>query len=116
MVENDGIAAALSRLVDDDLVRLRAAADSSPNVVPGLLAYLDYAGDWEQHRRRGVDLEMLGPMAAVEDSEVEAALAALRVLSARFSSSGHDAVASLFDAVADAIRRAAPRGPRRSLH
>ena len=55
--------AALRQLSDDDLVRLRTAADSSPDVVPGLRAYLDYAGDREQHRRRGVDLAVQGPMA-----------------------------------------------------
>src|SRR5688572_29088970 len=98
--ETDAIAAALRQLTDSDLERLRAAADASPNVVPGLLAYLDHAGDWEQHRRRGVDFELQAPMAAIDDSENQAALLALCVLSARFRASGHDQSAVLFDAIA----------------
>ena len=62
MATTDRIASALDQFGDDHLVRLRAAADASPNVVPGLLAYLDYVGDWEQHRRRGVDLTMQGQL------------------------------------------------------
>lgn len=85
MAETDGIAAALGQFTDDDLERLRAAADSSPDIVPGLLAYLDHAGDWEQHRRRGLDFKLQGPMTALEDDQTEAALAALRVLSPRRS-------------------------------
>ena len=75
MPESDGSGVALRQLSDDDLVRLRTAADSSPDVVPGLLAYLDYAGDWEQHRRRGVDLAVQSPMAAIEDVETLAGCA-----------------------------------------
>src|SRR5687767_12600185 len=108
MPETDGIAAALRQLSDDDLVRLRAAAEASPDVVPGLLAYLDYAGDWEQHRRRGVDLAMQGPMAPLEDSEVGAALLALELLEQFFRESRHDAAASLLQAIAGAKRRCAP--------
>jgi hypothetical protein len=104
MAETDGIATALGRFTDDDLERLRVAGDSLPDVVPGLLAYLDHAGDWEQHRRLGVDFELRGPMAALEESETDAAVAALRVLSARFLASGHDDASALFDAVADALR------------
>ena len=104
MAETDAIAVALGRFTDDDLDRLRAVADSSPDVVPSLLAYLDHAGDWEQHRRRGADFELQGPMTALEDSESQAALAALRVFSARFRASGHDDASALFDAVADALR------------
>ena len=96
--------------------RLRAAADTSPDVVPGLLAYLDHAGDWEQHRRRGVDFKLQGPRAALEDSEIEAALAALRVLSSRFLASGHDHASALFDAIADAFRPDARPFSRESLH
>src|SRR5688572_13082628 len=115
MAETDSIAAALRQLADEDLVRLRAAADLSLDVVPGLLAYLDYSGDWEQHRRRGVDLAMQGPTAAMEDTEVDRALLALQGISARFGATGHVAVASLFHAVAYAIRPAPP-DPGQSLH
>jgi hypothetical protein len=107
MAETDGIAAALGQLTDEDPERLRAAADSSPDIVPGLLAYLDHAGDWEQPRRREVDFELQGPMAALEDDQTEAALAALRVLSARFRASGQDDDAALFDAIAEAMRPSA---------
>jgi hypothetical protein len=116
MTGTDRIAAALAHLTDNDLDRLRVAADSSPDAVPGLLAYLDHAGDWEQHRRRGVDLELQGPMAALEDSDSEAALAALRVLSARFLASGHDDASALFDAVADALRPGARPFSGEPLH
>ena len=58
---------------------------------------------------------MRGPMAALEDSEVDRALLALQVLSARFEATGNVAVASLFHAVADAIRRAPP-DPGQLLH
>ena len=115
MVQTNVIAAARLQLSDDDLMRLRAAARSSPDVVPGLLAYLDYSGDWEQHRRRGVDLAMQGPTAAMEDTEVDRALLALQGISARFGATGHVAVASLFHAVAYAIRPAPP-DPGQSLH
>jgi hypothetical protein len=107
MAEAGGIATALAQLTDDDLERLRAAADSTPDIVPGLLAYLDHAGDWEQHRRRGVDFKLQGPMAALEDDQTEAALAALAVLSARFRASGQTNASALFDAIAETMRRSA---------
>jgi hypothetical protein len=116
MAETDDIAAALGRFTDDDLERLRAAADSSPDMVPGLLHYLDHAGDWEQHRRLGVDFKLQAPIAALEESESDAALAALRVLSARFLASGHDDASALFDAVADALRPSARSISDESLH
>jgi hypothetical protein len=116
MAETDGIATALGQLTDDDLARLRAAADSPPDIVPGLLAYLDHAGDWEQHRRREVDFELQGPMAALEDDQTEAALAALRVLSARFRASGQDDASALFDAIAETMRPSARPLPGEPLH
>ena len=61
MVDADRIALALAELSDDDLRRLRASASDSPDVVPGLLAYIDHAADWEQHRRRDVSFERQPP-------------------------------------------------------
>ena len=100
---HDAIALALAALSDDDLARLRAAADASPAVVPGLLAYLDHAADWEQHRRRGVEYLLQPPANALGDDERHRALLALAVLADKFRGSGHDAVAALFDAIAGAI-------------
>ena len=105
MTAIDSIAGALAPLSDDDLARLRSAADASPGVVPGLLAYIDHVGDWEQHRRRGVDFPLQPPANALGDDERGSALMALAVLADEFRESGHDALVALFDAIAGAVTR-----------
>ncbi len=76
--------------------------------MPGLLAYLDHAADWEQHRRRGVDFPLQPPANALGDDERDPALLALAVLADEFRESGHDAVVALFDAIAGAVTRDMP--------
>jgi hypothetical protein len=72
--------------------------------------------DWELHRRTGVCYHLLGPHAAIDDTEVEASLVALAVLAGRYRQVGRrDAgcVADFLDLSAallrDEVERADPR-------
>jgi len=90
------LSAALTAIPDRELHGLRAAIEGSPNIVPGLLAWLDGATDWEINRRAGFDYDLLGPSAAIDDSEVECSLA-LAVLSAQFRGDGRAESAPVAD-------------------
>lgn len=64
--ELDSVRAALAGLTDADLRALIAAANESPQLVPGFLAWLEHIGDWEQNRRAGRDYALQPPEAAIE--------------------------------------------------
>jgi hypothetical protein len=82
------LATALAVLGEPELLGLRSAIDGSPNFAPGLLAWLEHAVGWEIDRRKGVVYPLLGPHAAIDDSEIDGSLVALAVLSACFRGDG----------------------------
>lgn len=88
--------AALAAIPDRELLA-RAAIEGSPNIVPGLLAWLDGATDWEINRRAGFCYDLLGPHAAIDDSEVKRSLLALTMLSAQFRDDGRAESAPVAD-------------------
>jgi HEAT repeat protein len=51
---------------------MRLAIDSSPDLVPGLHAWLEGTVDWELHRRRGFVYHLFGPHAAIDATEAQA--------------------------------------------
>lgn len=100
------LAAALATISDRDLSGLREAIAGSPNVVPGLLAWLEAAVDWEISRRLGTFYPLLGPRAAIDDTETEASLLALTILAACFRNDGRrdsQAVADFLDVAASIL-------------
>jgi len=82
------VTAALATIPDRDLHGLDFAIDASPNVVPGLLAWLEAAVDWEINRRAGMFYPLLGPRAAIDDTETDVSLATLAILAACFRGDG----------------------------
>ena len=82
------VAAALATISYRDLRGLSAAIGNSPNIVPGLLAWLDTAVDWEIDRRAGIFYPLLGPRAAIDDTELDTSLMTLAVLVACFRGDG----------------------------
>lgn len=46
--------AVLATIPDRELLALRAAIEGSPNIVPGLLAWLEGATDWEINQPGGI--------------------------------------------------------------
>ena len=106
------LAAALATISDRDLAGLRAAIGGSPNVVPGLLAWLESAVDWESSRRAGMFYPLLGPRAAIDDTETDASLMALAVLAACFRGDGRSeskTVAEFFELTASTLRAESER-------
>ena len=82
------VTAALATIPDRDLHGLGFAIDVSPNVVPGLLAWWEAAVDWEINRRAGRFYPLLGPRAAIDDTETDVSLAMLAVFAACFRGDG----------------------------
>jgi hypothetical protein len=101
------LTAALATISDRDLCGLRAAISGSPSVVPGLLAWLEAAVDWESSRRAGMFYPLLGPSAAIDDTETDASLMALAIFAACFRGDGRSEsrpVAEFFERTASALR------------
>lgn len=99
--------AALGTISDRDLCGLGAAIDGSPNVVPGLLAWLEAAVAWEVNRRDGMSYPLLGPRAAIDDTEIDASLMTLAILAAHFRDDGRSeskAVAEFLELTASTLR------------
>ena len=68
---------------------------------------MDGATDWEINRRADFCYELLGPRAAIDDSEVERSLLTLAVLSAQFRDDGRGEsvpVADFLDCAAAVLR------------
>jgi len=73
-----------------------------PQVVPGLLAWIRHAYDWELNRRACVDFPLQTPDAAILPEQDAASIAAMMTLRARFpqdANSDAGAVIALFDAM-----------------
>lgn len=83
------LAVALSALPDGHLDSLRFAIEQSPGIVPaGLLAWLEHAIGWEIDRRAGFEYALQGPLAAIDDNEVERSVIALAAMAAQFRCDG----------------------------
>ncbi len=106
------IAAALAAMPDHELHALRATIDGEPVIVPGLLAWLKAATDWEIGHRAGFQDELRGPPAAIDDGEVECSLVALAILHASFRNV--QGVANFLDVTAAALCLD-PDGPSRGV-
>jgi len=70
----DRLTTALAALSDADLEVLREVADEARGPTAGLLAAIEHASDWEWHRRRSVDFEMLPLGEAISEGDLDAAL------------------------------------------
>ena len=106
------VAAALADLNDGELCVLIDVTNSAPQIVPGLLAWIGHACDWELNRRACVDFPLQTPDAAIPPEEDAASIAALMALRARFArDASRDAGAAV--ALFDAMIRALTGGERR---
>jgi hypothetical protein len=100
----DRIAGALTELSVRDLEALRKAVERAPQVVPGLLAWLEHASRWELDWREGRDYRLAAPMDAIPPEEVAPSLNALVSLIESFASGRGasevrtEAILELFDA------------------
>ena len=79
------ITATLADISDSAPVGLIAATYGVPQTAPGLLAWIDGACDWEQHRRRGFDYRLQPPKAAIDPSEDEVSINAAIVMRVTFA-------------------------------
>lgn len=98
--------AALAKMTDEELDALQLAAETAPQLSPGLLAFLAHACDWEVHRRRGRHFAMNGPHAAIGPEELDVAIAALAAVHAAFGDS--ERVLALLDATGDGLQGEPP--------
>jgi len=100
------VATALAELNDGQLCALINATNNIPQIVPGLLAWIGHACDWELNRRACVDFPLRSPDAAIPPEEDAASVVAMMTLRARFDQdAGRDAgaVVALFDAMIRAL-------------
>jgi hypothetical protein len=100
------VATALAELNDGELCALIDVTNNIPQIVPGLLAWIGHACDWELNRRARVDFPLQSPDVAIPPEEDAASIAALMALRARFArdaSSDGGAAITLFDAMIRAL-------------
>jgi len=93
------VEAALTELDDSELCVLIDSTNNVTQLVPALLTWIGHACDWELHRRAGVDLPLLSPLATIPPEEDAASIAAVMTLRARFAKGAAGAVVALFDAM-----------------
>lgn len=101
------LTAALATISDRDLRALGAAIEDSPNVVPGLLAWLEAAVAWEVNRRAGMFYPLLGPRAAIDETETDTSMMALAILAGCFRGDGRSEskpVAEFLELTASTLR------------
>ena len=106
------VVAALAKLNDGELCALIEVTNNVPQFVPGLLAWIGHACDWELHRRAFVDFPLQSPESAIPVEEKSASIVAMIILRARFDQgAGRDAcpVVALFDAMIRALTGGARR-------
>jgi hypothetical protein len=97
------VAAALAELNDGELCVLIDVTNNLPQIVPGLLAWIGHACDWELNRRACVDFPLQTPEAAIPPEEGASSIAAMMTLRARFAQGNAGAVVALFDAMIRAL-------------
>ncbi len=96
------VAAALAELDEGELCVLIEVTNSIPQVVPGLLAWIGHACDWELNRRVCIDFPLQTPDAAIPPEQDAASIAAMMTVRARFAQDARNdaaAVIALFDAM-----------------
>ena len=96
------VAAALADLSDCELCALIDTTNNVPQIVPGLLAWIGHACDWELNRRACVDFPLQSPDMAIPPEEDALSIAAMMTLRMKFNRDARrDAVAvvALFDAM-----------------
>ncbi len=101
------VVAALAELNDGELFALIDSTNNVSQIVPGLLAWIGHACDWELNRRACVDFPLQSPDAAIPPEENAASIAALITMRARFHQHARDAyaVVALFDGMIRALIR-----------
>ncbi len=104
----DDLRRSLAAIPSDDLRRLCVVTQQAPNVVPGLLAWLEHATDWEWSRRAGRVYALQPPAAALDESEADGALIALGVLADLFRDNETDEIAAFFTAALVALHADMP--------
>ena len=97
------VAAALAELNDGELCVLIDVTNNVPQIVPGLLAWVGHACDWELNRRACVDFPLQPPDAAIPPEEDAASIAAVMTLRAKFAQGDAGAVVAVFDAMIRAL-------------
>jgi hypothetical protein len=98
------VAAALAEFNDCELCALIDATNNVPQIVPGLLAWIGHACDWELNRRACVDFPLQSPDAAIPPEEDAKSIVAMMMLRAKFDQdAGRGAVVALFDAMIRAL-------------
>lgn len=106
------VVAALAELNDGELCAVIEVTNNVPQFVPGLLAWIGHACDWELHRRAFVNFPLQSPESAIPLEENSASIVAMIILRARFDQgAGRDAcpVVPLFDAMIRALTGSARR-------
>jgi len=74
------VADLLSQVNSEDLLSLRRATEGVPQLVPGLLGWLEHAVGWEVDRRAGFDYQLGWPAEAIPLEEEAASIAATSAL------------------------------------
>jgi hypothetical protein len=100
-MSQDRIATALARLTNLDLVRLVDSAERTPKLTPGLLAYVEYIGEWEEFRRAGHGSSLPGPGDAISEGERAAAMIALGSLIRSLPTRRYERVAEVLWCIAE---------------
>jgi hypothetical protein len=103
------IKAALAEVSDTELGALIAATYGVPQTAPGLMAWIEHACDWEEHRRRDFDFTLQPPEAGIDPSEDEASINAAFVLRDQFAQDS-PAVRAFFDALGELRRGGSHHG------
>ena len=91
----------LATLADADLAALAAGTYAEGAPSPGLMAWLEHLADWERHRRIAVELPLMPPEAAIDESEADDGVATAIVL--RDSFAEEPDVHALLSAAVDAL-------------
>jgi hypothetical protein len=100
-MESDPLPAVLAAPKNDDLAESIQGTYTESAPSRGLMARLEHPADWERHRRIAVELLLMPPEAAIDESEADAALAPATVL--RDSFAGESDVRALLSPVVDAL-------------
>lgn len=89
----------MAKLSDPELVALRAAADLSPQVVPGLQTWLEHAFGWEIDRRAGFRYRLARPMEAIPREEVDASVVAIAMVAEALHGDDHQTAIAIVHAM-----------------
>jgi hypothetical protein len=106
------VVAALAKLNDGQLCALIDATNDVSQIVPGLLAWIGHACDWELNRRACIDFPLESPDTAIPPEQGTASIAAAMTMRTRFhQDAGRDTnvVVALFDAMIRALTGGALR-------